>query len=208
MRKREAIAIIATLLLIACTSVPVRAQDSFSLDESMACFRESSRISAPCKEGVIPIANVIYRWRNWDPAVVNQVAEALIADAASSDVKRSIHAIVALGQFGAPNGRHGELEGWPEAVEHLEQAFLVAPHPEYVLSTMARQTDRAAAIRFLSRVVRGELRPDAVVSRRLAAQDLLRAGPAGAAELRSIQSEGLDEPAVAHEVDRLLSEKE
>ena len=106
MGKRESVAAVSTLLMIACTSMPVRAQDSFSLDESMECFRESGSFSAPCKEGVIPIANVIYRWRNWEPAVVNQVAEALIAEAASSDVERSINAIVALGQFGAANGRN------------------------------------------------------------------------------------------------------
>ena len=208
MCKRESVAITAALLMIACTSIPVRAQDSFSLDESMQCFRESGSMSAPCRDGVIPIANVIYRWRNWDPVVVNRVAEALIADAASPDVERSINAIVALGQFGAPNGKNGELQGWPGAMKHLEEAFLVAPHPEYVLSTMPTQTDKAAAMEFLSRVVRGELRPDAVVSRKLAAQDLSRAGPSGVAELRMIRRQGIDEPAVAHEVERLLGEQE
>lgn len=192
------------MITMACASAPAHAQERFSLGESMECFRETTvNLGDPCSNGATPVAHVVYHWRDWDPNLVDQVAASLVSAAGSTDSDLSLRAINALALMGSEfNGKPGR----PGTVEDLREAFLTARHPEKVIGTMAMQSDTSAVVEFLAEVVRGDHRPEAVASRRLAALSLSRAGVEGASRLRGIQRQGIADPSVSREVDRLILE--
>lgn len=182
--------------------MPVQAQEPFVLDETMEYFRDGTiNLGDPCPRGVTRVIEVVAGWRSWDPVVVQEVAGALVEASGSSDTDLSIRAIAALRLLGAESD--GE-PGWPQTVKYLKQAFRIAPYPEIVISTTLVQSNT----RVLGRVVRGDVRPDALQKRRLAASHLARIGVEGMGELRAIQRAGVADRSVSETVARVIERHE
>lgn len=167
-----------------------------SIDDSMSCFRESMENLQPrskCESGVVPVEHVMYGWRTFEPSAVDAVAQRLMEEVTSDDLSTRLRTVILLGMMGVEaNGKPGR----PGTVDYLERAFGRAEQPDVrraVVDATAWQTDTAAAVAFLGRVLRNETILKRDHTHELGKSAILRLkhmGPNGVAELRSLASSG------------------
>lgn len=184
-----AVALVLPSTLVAQRTIP-------SIDDSLRCFRQSMdelHSRSKCEAGVVPVEHVMYGWRTFEPSVVDEVARRLLEEVTSDDLSTRLQAVILLGIMGVEaNGRPGR----PGTMDYLERAFGRAEQPDArraVVDATAWQTDTAAAVAFLGRVLRNETLLKRDHSHELGKSAILRLkhmGPGGVAELRSLASSG------------------
>lgn len=190
---RKSVYVFAAALVLPSTLAAQRTIPS--TDASMRCFRESMEALQPrskCEPGVVPVENVMYGWRTFEPSAVDDIAQRLMEEVTSDDLSTRLQAVILLGMMGVEaDGQPGR----PGTVEYLEQAFERAKHADArraVIDATAGQTDTAAAAAFLGRVLRSETieREQTHELGKSAVLRLKHMGPTGIAELRSLAESG------------------
>lgn len=192
---------LAGLAVVMSPWKPLIAQEDFSLQASVECFRQSALAGEPgaaCENGATPLLNVVIGWRTWDAATVQAVADALVEESASEQSGVAIVAIHSLAMLGLQTDGS---PGRPGTVDLLERAFERTQHRSAVLDVTHSQSERHEVIDFLSNVVRGD-RPSSPQTRRQAAVNLYRLGAEGRVALRALRGH-VGDSSVAAKVERL-----